>query len=343
MDSAENHAATSIPLFLILMLGLLYSCAWIPSSRTFFPSSPHHKSLSNVTSMIPKDELETALEGASMKNKTLIITFVNKAYAQEGSMLDLFLQSFRLGEDTQFLLNHLLLIAVDQTSFDRCNLLHLHCYKLVADGVDFSGEKIYMSNEFTKMMWRRTLFLADVLRRGYSFIFTDTDVMWLRNPFARLSDQGEDLQTSCDLFNGNPWNESNPINTGFYFVASNNKTISLYQMWYSSRNESLAEKEQDVLGRMIQEGIFRRLGLRVRFLDTHYFGGFCQSGRNFSQMITIHANCCRTIKAKMIDLMALLNGWKRFKQSSNTTSAIKWPFHRACFNSWKIENNQTFV
>ena len=87
-----------------------------------------------------------------MENKTLVITVVNKAYTKEGSLLDLFLQSFQLGEDTQFLRNHLLLVAVDQTSFDRCNLQGLHCYKLMTDGVDFSGEKLYMSNDFIKMM-----------------------------------------------------------------------------------------------------------------------------------------------------------------------------------------------
>ena len=107
-----------------------------------------------------------------MENKTLVIGVVNTAYTKEGSMLDLFLQSIQLGEGTQFLRNHLLLIAVDQTAFDRCNLERLHCYKLKTDGVDFSGEKIYMSNDFIKMMWSRTLFLTDVLRRGYNFIFT---------------------------------------------------------------------------------------------------------------------------------------------------------------------------
>lgn len=128
--------------------------------------------MSFQTSITIKDELEIALEAASMENKILIISIVNNAYAKEGSILDLFLHSFKVGQDTQMLLNHLLLVAVDQIAFDRCNLLHLHCYKLVTDGVDFSREKTYMSQDFIKMMWTRTLFLADVLRRGYSFIFT---------------------------------------------------------------------------------------------------------------------------------------------------------------------------
>ncbi|GMN48293.1 hypothetical protein TIFTF001_017461 [Ficus carica] len=48
----------------------------------------------------------------------------------------------------------------------------MNCYRLETDGVDFKGEKLYMSADFIKMMWRRTWFLLEVLIRGYCFIFT---------------------------------------------------------------------------------------------------------------------------------------------------------------------------
>ena len=112
-----------------------------------------------------------------MANKTVIITIINKAYADQDiradtTMLDLFLESFWLGEDTRSLLDNLLIVAVDQTAYDRCLFLRLNCYRLETDGVDFGGEKVYMSEDFIKMMWRRTQFLIEVLKRGYSFIFT---------------------------------------------------------------------------------------------------------------------------------------------------------------------------
>jgi hypothetical protein len=87
-------------------------------------------------------------------------------------MLDLFLNSFWLGERTRSLIDNLLIVAVDQTSYDRCEFLRLNCLRLETDGVDFGGEKLYMSQEFIKMMWRRTFFLLEVLKRGYNFIFT---------------------------------------------------------------------------------------------------------------------------------------------------------------------------
>ena len=126
----------------------------------------------NVTNY--KDALEATLSEASIGNKMVIIAMVNKAYVGgDKPMLDLFLDGFWHGEDTRELVNHLLLVAVDDTSYERCKFLRLHCYRLQMDnGMDSNGEKLYMSDDFIKMMWRRTLFLGDVLKRGYSFIFT---------------------------------------------------------------------------------------------------------------------------------------------------------------------------
>ncbi|KAM1231730.1 hypothetical protein ACFX2J_041506 [Malus domestica] len=199
-----------------------------------------------------------------------------------------------------------------------------------------------MSQEFIKMMWRRTLFLKDLLKWGYSFVFTDIDVMWLRNPFPRLNSFNEsmDLQISADKFNGDQWSESNPINTGFYMVRSNNRTISLFEKWYDRKNNSTGMKEQDVLDSMMHEGVFRELGLSVKFLDTLYFSGFCEVSKDFKAVTTVHANCCRTISAKVADLTAVIHDWKKFESlsNSNQTSSLKWTNHVNCEDSWKDFN-----
>ncbi|GMN41091.1 hypothetical protein TIFTF001_010319 [Ficus carica] len=303
-----------------------------------------NKSTINKTSH--EDVLETALSKAATDNKTLIIAVVNKAYVEgdnQKQMLDLFLEGFWVGEGTRGLINHLLLVAVDQESFERCKFLRLQCFKLETDGVDFVGEKVYMSEDFINMMWRRTLFLGEVLKRGYSFIFTDTDVLWLRNPFHRLSnDQSIDFQISTDNFNGNPRSQANPINTGFYMVRSNNKTISLFEAWYARKDQSQGMKEQDVLQKMLsKDGVFEELNVTVRFLDTLCFSGFCQDSKDFRAVASVHANCCRTISAKVVDLMAVIRDWKRFRSSISESSSSsdqmaswKWSKHTACIHSW---------
>ncbi|CAK7336895.1 unnamed protein product [Dovyalis caffra] len=285
-----------------------------------------------------QDALDLALAEASTENKTVIIAMVNKAYVEgdDKSMLDLFLDSFWLGESTRDLVNHLLLVNVDQASYERCKFLRLHCYKLETDGVKFDSEEVYMSKEFVKMMWRRTLFLGQVLKRGYNFIFTDTDVLWLRNPFQRLSfNKNIDLQISTDRFNGNQWSESNPLNTGFYMIRSNKKTMSLFDLWYSRKNNSIGQKEQDVLNGILHGGVFKKLGLKVSFLNTLYFSGFCEDSKDIVAVTTVHANCCRTISAKITDLLAVVDDWKRFKRSGvSEISTFGNLTHKACAHSW---------
>ncbi|KAI3517527.1 hypothetical protein L1887_16742 [Cichorium endivia] len=206
------------------------------------------------------------------------------------------------------------------------------------DGVDFDGEKMYMSDDFIKMMWQRTLFLGDVLKRGYNFIFTDTDVLWLRDPFPRLNlNDSIDLHISVDKFNGDQWSERDQlINTGFYMIKSNNRTIALFDEWYARKDNSTGMKEQDVLLELMSKGAFERLGLRVRFLDTIFFSGICEDSRDVTSVVTVHANCCRSIKAKEEDLKSIMHDWQRFKVSAtDQTLQFSWSNHSACLDSWK--------
>ncbi|CAI9772140.1 unnamed protein product [Fraxinus pennsylvanica] len=339
MDSPKNRLFDYV-LYLLLFFGITYILFLNPSkSGHLLTSQTSQCSPSKTYKMATyRDELEEALSASSTENKTLIISIVNKAYVEgDKPMLDLFLDGFWLGEDTKSLINHLLIVAMDQTSYERCKFLRLRCYKLETDGVDYVSEKLYMSDDFIKMMWRRTLFLRDVLKHGYNFIFTDTDVLWLRNPFHHLSlNQSMDLQISTDKFNGNQWSKANPINTGFYMINSNNKTISLFDSWYAKKGNSTGLKEQDVLLRLMHQGLFRKLGLKVRFLDTVYFSGFCQDSRDVRAVTTVHANCCRSISAKLADLTAVIHDWKRYRGSSdNQTLTFRWSNHTACGHSWR--------
>ncbi|KAF9624852.1 hypothetical protein IFM89_015406 [Coptis chinensis] len=349
MDCSKNRVG-HLALVSVFMVGVLYLSISTPDVSKGLLSFKYYQSCSSpnkTTTVTLRDELETTLDEAATENKSLIIAILNKAYVEgEKPMLDLFLESFWLGQDTQLLINHLLLVAMDQVAYDRCKFLRLHCYRLVTEGVDYGEEKLYMSRDFINMMWRRTLFLADLLKRGYNFIFTDIDIMWFGNPFARLSqDDSEDIQISVDSFNGNPWSTDNHINTGFYFVKSNNKTISLFETWYAMRNDSNYKgmKEQDVLEKIMHIGVFSELGLRVRFLNTLFFSGFCENSRDFSVVVTVHANCCRSIEAKVADLSVVLRDWRSFRTVAHDSkkenmSALHWSKHVACIMSWRNVN-----
>lgn len=105
-------------------------------------------------------------------HKTVILTTLNAAWIEEGSIFDLFLESFQIGIGTKSLLKHLVVVALDQKAYSRCLDVHQHCFALTTDGVDFSGNAHIASKNYFKMIWRRVEFQSYVLEMGYNFIFT---------------------------------------------------------------------------------------------------------------------------------------------------------------------------
>lgn len=97
---------------------------------------------------------------------------MNQAWAEPNSLFDLFLESFRIGQGTQKLLQHVVVVCLDPKAFDRCSQLHPNCYYLETSGTDFSGEKLFATPDYLKMMWRRIELLTQVLEMGFNFIFT---------------------------------------------------------------------------------------------------------------------------------------------------------------------------
>ncbi|KAF2317588.1 hypothetical protein GH714_024992 [Hevea brasiliensis] len=173
-------------------------------------------------------ELERVVKAASMANKTVIITTLNEAWAEPGSIIDLFLESFKIGNSTEKLLKHLIIVSLDQKAHTRCLAIHPHCFALETKGLNFSSEAYFMTPNYLEMMWRRIHFLGTVLQMGYNFVFTDADIMWLRDPFPHFYEDA-DFQIACDNYYGNPSDRNNRPNGGFNYVKSNGGTIEFYK------------------------------------------------------------------------------------------------------------------
>ena len=211
---------------------------------------------------------------AATPDKTVIITTLNQAWAANNTMIDVFLDSFHRGEGTEPLLNHLVIVALDQISYDRCKQLHHHCFILITEGVDFAGSKQFMSKDFLKMMWRRMNLLTRILELGYNFVFTDADIIWFRNPFNQFA-KDMDFQISCDRFKG-PVAESNKPNCGYQYTRSNKRTIAMYQQWCKGGEDNPNIDEQSLLNVMLKRKDLAKFGVKFRYLDTDQFSGFCQ-------------------------------------------------------------------
>ncbi|CAA3011336.1 uncharacterized protein At4g15970-like [Olea europaea subsp. europaea] len=189
-----------------------------------------------------------------------------------------------------------------------------------------------MSEDYLKMMWRRIDFLRVVLEMGYNFIFTDADVMWLRNPFHRFHSDG-DFQIACDHYWYNYTDLDNSPNGGFNYVKANNKTIQFYKYWYEAKDKFPGKHDQDVLNFIKYDPFIEKIGLQIRFLDTAYFGGFCEPSKDLNLVCTMHANCCIGLGNKIHDLKMLIDDWKKYMALSDTNKILvkpSWTVPRIC-------------
>ncbi|KAL0447621.1 UNVERIFIED_CONTAM: hypothetical protein Slati_1890000 [Sesamum latifolium] len=199
------------------------------------------------------NKLKRTLKRAVMKDQnTVIITTVNAAWTEPNSIFDLFMKSFRIGNQTQNLLKHLVIVAFDQKAYSRCLDVHPHCFALTTVGVDFSGQAFFMSADYLKMMWRRIDFLRSILDMGYNFIFSDADIMWLRDPFRRFYLDG-DFQIACDTYKYDSTNLHNLPNGGF------TKDLDLVVTMHANCCLGLENKIHDI--KMVIEDWKRYMGL----------------------------------------------------------------------------------
>ncbi|KAL9265886.1 hypothetical protein AKJ16_DCAP11381 [Drosera capensis] len=268
-------------------------------------------------------ELSRILEGASMKNRTVILTTINEAWATPNSTFDLMMESFRIGHNTSWLLKHLVVVALDEKAYSRCVEIHPHCYILTTQGKNFSHEAYFMTPEYLEMMWRRIKFLHN-----------DADIMWFRNPFHHFY-LDTDFQIACDQFNGNTLDINNAPNGGFNYVVSNDRTIQFYKFWYHSRNRYPGLHDQDVLNRIKSDPFISKIGLKMRFLDTTFFSGFCQLSKDFNQVCIMHANCCKGLDNKVNDLNLVLQDWRGYTSRQNEqkaeTQPARWSAPKKCW------------
>ncbi|XP_071727397.1 uncharacterized protein At4g15970-like [Rutidosis leptorrhynchoides] len=279
-----------------------------PGDPNDISQQSHHHSPPFSTTPKPDNprDLESILKHAAMDDNTVIVTTIYDAWAAPNSMFDLFLESFRTGNQTEWLVKHLVVVCLDQIAYHRCLKLHPHCYNLKSSRMNFTGETRYMTTNYLKMTWRRLNFLRDVLDLGYSFVFTEADIMWFRDPFSHLH-KDADFQIACDHFNGNSTDLNNSPNGGFNYVKSNDKTIEFYKFWYDSRLTYPGLHDQQVFNIIKFNPFINYVGLQIWFLDTAYFGSFCQGTLDLTKLCTMHANCCIDLETKVHDLEILLN------------------------------------
>ncbi|XP_047056334.1 uncharacterized protein At4g15970-like [Lolium rigidum] len=263
---------------------------------------------------------------------TVIITSVNEAWAAPGSLLDLFREGFKNGEGTAHLLNHTLIVAVDAGAMARCQAVHPHCYLLEVKSADVTSANRFMTKSYLELVWAKLSLQQRVLELGYNYLFTDVDIMWLRNPFRHINLYA-DMAVSTDRFNGKAEDLTNAPNTGFYYVKSTNRTVEMLRRWRAARSRFPPTHDQAVFNEIKGELAAGELQIKFVFLETTLFDGFCQFHGEMDRVCTMHANCCIGLENKVHDLRNVAAVWKNYTSqppSEKMSGNFRWPVPAKC-------------
>nr|ACL53499.1 unknown [Zea mays] len=252
------------------------------------------------------------LRRAAMEDRTVIMTSVNEAWAAPGSLLDSFLESFQVGENVSHFAKHVVVVAMDDGAFRRCQAVHPHCHLLRPEkaGLDLSGAKSYMTKDYLDLVWSKLKLQQRVLELGYNLLFTDVDVAWFRNPLVHIT-MAADITTSSDFYFGNPDDLGNFPNTGFIYFKATPRNARAMAYWHAARRRFPENHDQFVFNEIKRE-LADGLGVRIRFIDAATVSGFCQLGRDLNRIATVHMTCCVGLENKLFDLKRVIVDWKRY-------------------------------
>ncbi|KAF8754900.1 hypothetical protein HU200_011360 [Digitaria exilis] len=231
-----------------------------------------------------------------MEDRTVIITSVNEAWAQPGSLLDIYLERFKNGEEIAHLLNHLLVVALDAGGFERCNV---------------------------ELVWTKLTFQQ-----------RDSDMVLFRNPLRHIPVYA-DMSCSSDVFKPWRAPLDRDFNTGLYYMKATNRTIEMMKYWIASRERFPGEHDQTVFVRIKHE-LVSELQAKIEPLDTVYFGGFCQYHDDLEKVCTMHACCCVGMENKLHDLKDIAADWKNYTSLTpelREKGGFKWTYPTVCRDS----------
>ncbi|CAJ1790771.1 unnamed protein product [Sphenostylis stenocarpa] len=278
-------------------------------------------------------ELDNMLKRATMPDRTVILTMVDESLASPGSILDTLLQSFKSGEGTQGLVNHLVIITMDPQALKYCRSLHPYCIhpSIFPHHFATKGQSIMTTPDLKLFAWTRKDILLEVIRLGYNIIFTDADVLWLRSPFINLNPINE-LTISCNVLSDGQ-KGSYLYDGGIFFLKANAISFEFFKYWKLTKILFPNDPAEESLCTTIKErqDIADSYGFRVQLVNTSYFGGFCELNKDmFRDVYTIQANCCDDLKSKVHDLRIVLHDWIRFRKRASGGNALdkmalRWP------------------
>ncbi len=176
------------------------------------------------------------------RNKAVILTGVT--YAYRDVLMNFVCNLRRLG-----IYDQLLVAAFDEETYRFGFRMGLPVFFYESDANHQREanvrEAAYGSDGFKSLTKLKSQIVLQILRMGYEVVWTDTDIVWYRNPLPLMAAMSSDLVVQSNA----PWpdepaaNGPLRINSGFYRVRSTPLTIAAFEAIVNhARSSSMTEQ-----------------------------------------------------------------------------------------------------
>ena len=166
------------------------------------------------------------------------------------------------------------------------------------------------------------MFNINQLELHGTIILQEADVLWFRSPLSHFN-PGNELSISCK-YSSDGQRGAYIQDGGIFYLKANAIAFEFFKYWKLVKVLYPKSQAEDSLCTTIMQNqdTVGTYGFRVKYVDTTYFGGFCQLNKDkLREAYTIHANCCDDLTSKVHDLRIVLDDWTHFRKNVSGDNA----------------------
>jgi len=227
-----------------------------------------------------------------------IVTCVNGAHSELAENLLLSLKNLGLKKN-------LVIHCLDSESYDRLSAIHDSCVLFCEN--ESSADCDYGTKEFNDLTMQKMLIHEKELDEGNSFLFTDVDVFFFRDPTQYLNEALEKHPQVNIIFTSD--DPGTPLCSGFAYYKNTDDTKRVIRDTISSMNSGSGPDwwcDQNYIIDVIQQG-WCTFGILPRSLFPNGSWLF-NEGKELGDAYMMHANYVVGRKNK-IDKLKEYGGW----------------------------------
>lgn len=208
-------------------------------------------------------------------NNTIILSALN--YGYRGIMMNWVCNMRHLGI-TNFVIAAL---DADLYKFAYTRSLPTYFENTIFAGLNSSliADASYGSDSFKQLTKMKSRVVVRLLKEGYNVVWTDSDIIYFRNPLQDMWNYNVDLVIQTNAPDNEPMNGRRRLNSGFYLARSNRPTIQAFEDIIKFASKSRMSEQPcfyDVMcgkeGQTAEgDNTCRYNGMVVKLLDRHLY------------------------------------------------------------------------